>query len=67
MAEVYRREDALGEGEKKTAAVEEEAGPFVAATGRNEGGAWMLRPHCHPDLARFRKAGCRRRRVAALI
>ena len=34
MAEVYRREDAPGEGEKGTAAVEGEAGPFVAATGR---------------------------------
>jgi hypothetical protein len=61
MAEVYRREDAPGEGEKGT------AGPFVAATGRNEGGAWVLRPHCYPDLARFPEAGCLRRGVAALI
>jgi len=67
MAEVYRREDAPGEGEKGTAAVEEEAGPFVAATGRNEGGAWVLRPHCYPDLARFPEAGCLKRGVAALI
>ena len=65
MAEVYRREDALGEG-RKAASVEEEAGPFVAATGRNEGGAWVLRPHCYPDLALFTEAGCLRTRVAAL-